>query len=330
VRYRCYESDLAEIDKIIVDGNECGLGVQLSHWPGNTTPKHLRADLSVEIALRCASDPHRRELLGDRDLVTNDHYDTDGLLAAWAVLHPVQALTHASELVATAETGDFYEFSTPAALQLDLTIQAFHDRERSPLAAEFAGRSDRDIEQRASDAILSELPGLLYDTSRYRELWAEDYATIVERLSWLNQGYVHTREYPTARLTVLDTQRPLDHFSRNAFSRGHRILEAHPGNGGTFYTLYYREFLWYDIVSRSTSPRHQLTPVADRLNELEPSSTSGAWVVTSWTPALLFAANGDRTTRTVTYKEPTGQSALAPADVTQLIIDQLHHLDNPR
>lgn len=57
--YRRYTPDLADTDKIIVDGNECGKGLQLSHWPGNTTPAHLRADLSVEIAMRFAADPHR-------------------------------------------------------------------------------------------------------------------------------------------------------------------------------------------------------------------------------------------------------------------------------
>jgi hypothetical protein len=327
MHYRCYTPDMAGTDKIIVDGNECGKGLQLSHWPGNTTPPHLRADLSVEIAMRFAADPGRAQLLGSRQIITNDHYDTDGVLAAWVVLHPDDAPGHASALIATAEAGDFYEFTTPAAVQADLTIQAFADRQRSPLAAGFTGRTEAEVEQQASDAILAELPDLLYDPGRYQHLWEGEYGEVVERLSWLNKGHIEVHEYPTARFTVLRTQKPLDHFSRNAFSHGHRIMEICPGEEGVFYTLYYRELLWYDIVSRATSPRHWLVDLADQLNALEPSTSPGAWVITEWTPALLFAARGERTTRTVTYKEPAGQSTLDPHIVEQCVARELHRLD---
>jgi hypothetical protein len=327
VFYRRYTPSLADTDKIIVDGNECGKGLQLSHWPGNSTPAHLRADLSVEIVMRFAADPHRSSLADGRQIVTNDHYDTDGVLAAWAALHPDDALDHAKTLLATAETGDFYEFTTPAALKTDLTIQAFADRQRSPLAPYFAGRTDVETEQQATDVVLAELPGLLYDTGRYRHLWEDEYGQIVERLSELNEGSIEAREYPTAQLTVLRTQKPLDHFSRNAFSHGHRILEVRRNGSGTFYSLYYREFLWYDIISRTTSPLHRFVYLADQLNDLEPAASAGSWVITEWTPALLFAAHGDRSTRVVTHKEPAGQSALDPTVVEQCVVQELQHLD---
>src|SRR6266496_5913561 len=109
MRFRRFDDSLADVNKVVVDGNECGRGLQLSHWPGNQTPHHLRADLSVEICLRLLSDPTREHLLDGREVVTNDHYDTDGLLAAWVLLEPDVALQHSAALVAAAVTGDFYE-----------------------------------------------------------------------------------------------------------------------------------------------------------------------------------------------------------------------------
>jgi hypothetical protein len=35
--FRQYTPEIEEVDKIVVDGIKCGAGLQLSHWPGNTT-----------------------------------------------------------------------------------------------------------------------------------------------------------------------------------------------------------------------------------------------------------------------------------------------------
>ncbi|WP_371825727.1 DUF6687 family protein [Nonomuraea turcica] len=326
MKYLAYTPELAEIDKILVDGNEAGRGLQLSHWPGNRTPKHLKADLSVEIALRFIADPGHSEWVRGREIVTNDHYDTDGLLAAWVVLNPESAAEHAAALIACAEAGDFYEFTHPDAVKLDLTIQAFADPERSPFRVEPAGASTVEFEQRASDEILARLPGLLYDVSDYEELWGERYEKIVGRLGWLNDGRVRVREWPEARMSTIESSDRLDHFARNTFCNGHRILEAVSVPGGTSYVLHYREFLWYDIVSRASSPKHRMTRTADRLNELEPAG-DGAWAVTTWTPAILFSAEGKGETRVVSYKEPRGASALPVETVEQVICEELLDLD---
>lgn len=325
MRFVTYTADLKDIDKVLVDGNEAGRGLQLSHWPGNSTPRHLKADLSVEIALRFASDPGRQALLRGREIVTNDHFDTDGLLAAWAVLNPQVALEHATALIAAAEAGDFYEFTNPDAVKFDLTVQAFGEPERSPVG--LSGASEPEVEQRATEELLALLPGLLYDTSGYEELWRGGYERIVRRLGWVQDGLVNVREWPEQRMTTIESPEPLDHFARNLFASGHRILEAVPRDGGTSYVLFYRELLWYDVVSRSTTPTHLLTGAADRLNALEPEGAAGAWVVTRWTPAILFSAHGPGQTRTVSHKEPRGASALRLDAVEHVLREELAGLD---
>jgi len=70
-----------------------------------------------------------------------------------------------------------------------------------------------------------------------------------------------------------------------------------------------------------------MTSVADRLNEPEPAANEGAWVVTRWTPAVLYSAHGPRATRVVSYKEPRGSSALPLATVEEVIRHGLADLD---
>jgi len=321
MQFRRYVDELADIDKIIVDGNGAGCGLQLSHWPGNTTPAHLKADLSVESVLRFIADPTYPQMVRGRSIVTNDHHDTDGLLAAWAVLNPTTALLHRRALIAAAETGDFYEFTTPQALQFDLLVEAFTEPDRSPIGHELHDLNEAEIDQRVSEVLLPQLPELLYETNRYESLWREEYETLVRRLRWLNEGRVHVQEFPEMRLSTIRTPQRLDHFGHNYFSRGHRILETIEDSDGTRYILHYRQFLWYDIVSRTASPTYDMTEAANYLNQLEPPNSGGAWVTTKWTPALLFAASGPRQARTVSYKEPLGVSALSGSEVLTVVIE---------
>jgi hypothetical protein len=136
MKFRQYIPDLYNVAKVIVDGNKCGIGLQLSHWPGNTTPAEFKADLSLDIVLRLLASPDFRMHLSDFDLVTNDHYDTDGLLAIWALLNPTKSLEHAVALQSAAEAGDFNEFTSPEAVQFDLIVRGFESVESSPVAAQ--------------------------------------------------------------------------------------------------------------------------------------------------------------------------------------------------
>jgi hypothetical protein len=326
MRFRQYTPDLYNIDKIIIDGNKCGIGIQLSHWPGNATPKQFKADLSVEIVLRLLKSPGALTNLSGIDLVTNDHYDTDGLLATWALLHPLEALQHTSALVAAAEAGDFYEFASPTGVQCDLLIRAFESTEKSPLRF----GKDEPKEHRwqiATEAVMGEMPDLLYEPERYRPLWEEDYRKLLEKISLLKRGFVEVREWPIEQLSVISTKFPLNHFTRNIACRGHRILETSEGSEGATYELHYREFLWYDIVSRPRTPKHLLIRAAEQLNDLESPGTCGWWGVTKWTPALRFVASGPRAALNVKYNEPLGYSSLPIETVERVIRRELRMLD---
>lgn len=328
MRFRQYTPDLENVDKIVVDGNKCGLGIQLSHWPGNTTPAPFKADLSVDIVLCLLASPDSLNHLSNLFWVTNDHYDTDGLLAIWALLNPTEAPDHIPALQAAAEAGDFYEFTSPRAVQFDLLVRAFESLERSPLAAQIAYLPSAQRWQIATEALFSEMPGLLYETQRYRHLWEEDYRKLLEKISRLQSGSVEVREWPAEHLSVISSSFPLNHFTRNIAARGHRILETVRERDGATYELHYREFLWYDIVSRSRTPKHRLIHAAEELNKMESPETCGSWGVTRWTPALRFVASGPRAARTVKYNEPLGYSSLPVEMVEKIIRQELQTLDH--
>jgi len=87
-----------------VDGAWNAPGLNLSHWPGNTTPKELKHDLSTGIALAFARLPEGRqeELAEGCVALANNHFDTDGVCAMFAVRHPELALPRSEELLAAA------------------------------------------------------------------------------------------------------------------------------------------------------------------------------------------------------------------------------------
>jgi hypothetical protein len=328
MRFRQYIPDLQNVDKIVVDGNKCGAGIQLSHWPGNTTPVQFKADLSVDIVLRLLVSPDPWVHISNLDVVTNDHYDTDGLLAIWALLNPRESLEHIPGLQAAAEAGDFYEFTSPEAVQFDLIVRAFESLESSPLAQQMAYGPSAHRWQIATEALLSEMPGLLYQPQRYRHLWEEEYRRLLEKISRLQSGAVEVREWPAEHLSVISSRFPLNHFTRNIAARGHRILETVKEREGSTYELYYREFLWYDIVFRSRTPKHLLLHAAEKLNAMESPETYGSWGLTRWSPALRFVASGPRGARPVKYNEPLGYSSLPVETVERIIRQELQTLDN--
>jgi hypothetical protein len=144
-------------DAISCDGLVDGAGLHASHWAGNRTPRALKADTSVEIALTCAARGVPRGAL-----VTNNHFDADGVLAVFALIEPERAAKHSDLITAAAEVGDFGEWpDDERGLRLEMAISA--------LAAGTA--DDRDAYAR----VLPALAALVEDVDARRDLWGEEW-----------------------------------------------------------------------------------------------------------------------------------------------------------
>src|SRR5437867_4270307 len=106
MRFEYYHAGLDRMPKLSLDGLVPG-GIDFSHWKGNQTPASVKADTSTEIALNLVASPERDRLTCGVERVTNNHFDTDGVLSVWTVLTGARALELREKLIATAVAGDF-------------------------------------------------------------------------------------------------------------------------------------------------------------------------------------------------------------------------------
>ena len=156
MRFEFYQEGLAGAPLLSVDGTVDG-ALHLSHWEGNTTPEELRADTSTEIALNFVEWPGRVEWARGVEVVTNNHFDADGVLSVWTVLNCKRAEGLRDELVSAAEAGDFSEFPGERAVRVSILLQGgdnpFVPGVNSPLVEHLAG-GERVDERRAYELVL--------------------------------------------------------------------------------------------------------------------------------------------------------------------------------
>src|SRR5919106_3631464 len=122
MRFEFYTEALANVPKLSVDGTVEN-GIHFSHWEGNETPEELKADTSTEIALNLVASPDRDSFTQGIDLVTNNHFDCDGVLSVWTVMNGERALEFRDLLIAAAEAGDFSEHSSDDGVRVSIAIQ---------------------------------------------------------------------------------------------------------------------------------------------------------------------------------------------------------------
>src|SRR5690242_10694210 len=144
MRFEFYTDALENVPKLSVDGTVDN-SIHFSHWEGNNTPPEVKADTSTEIALNLVSSPNRDALTDGIELVTNNHFDTDGVLSVWTVLSGERALRYRDLLVSAAEAGDFSEHSSDDGVRVSIAIQGSdqaspNNDDGSPLAQMLAGR----------------------------------------------------------------------------------------------------------------------------------------------------------------------------------------------
>ena len=291
MRFEFYHEGLAAAPKLSVDGT-VGNAVHLSHWEGNETPDELRADTSTEIALNFVASPRREELARGVRIVTNNHFDADGVLSVWTVLNGGRAPELRELLVAAAEAGDFSEFPGERAVRTSILIQGgdnpFVEGVDSPLARSLAGGGAVD-EGRAYELVLPEVERALTRTDEYEPLWRDGWAWIEGALESFAQGRSRVEEDAEARLSVVtltpglygpsgfDPARhaaPYTAVAHNA--RGELFLVATPMGRGWSYRIDYPYYSWAVTVRRPRVARRDLSAVVERLNELERDG-AGAW-----------------------------------------------------
>ncbi len=292
MRFEFYHDGLESVPKLSVDGTVAN-SLHFSHWQGNKTPAALKADTSTEIALKLVGSANYGELTEGIELVTNNHFDTDGVLSVWTLLAGERALVHGDRLMAAAEAGDFSEYSGDDAVKTSIVIQGSDvlvpaEEAGSPLARRLAGESVLD-EARAYELVLPEVERVLARIGDYELLWQDAWRRIAAGLESFASGASKVLEHKDVRLSVVTLASEL--FGPKGFdpvrhampqtaiahhARGHLYLIATPTRGGWSYRADYPYYSWAETIVRPRIVRRDFGPLVERLNALE-TNNEGRW-----------------------------------------------------
>jgi hypothetical protein len=294
MRFEFYSEAIADVPKLSVDGTVDN-AIHFSHWNGNRTPQSVKADTSTETVLNVVAAPNRNELTRSIDLVTNNHFDTDGVLSVWAMLTGERALDLRDRLIAAAEAGDFSEFSSVDGVRASIVIQGSDspiDKSGSPLAQHVAGHPVTD-EAESYVVTLPHIEHVIKHTGQYESLWRNSWARIETALDSFAKGESRVEEFDDAKLSVVTLaptifgsvgfdpaqhSAPFTAISHHA--HGELFLIATPFNGGWAYRVDYPYYSWAETVVRPKVERRDLSLLLERLNEME-TSTTGRWEIDS-------------------------------------------------
>src|SRR6266403_5562052 len=217
MKFEYYSDAIAKVPKLSLDGTVDN-AIHFSHWQGNQTPPSVKADTSTEIALNLVAAPDRYQLTQGIDLVTNNHFDTDGVLSVWTVLTGERALELREKLIAAAEAGDFSELSTQAGVRASIVIQgsesAIDEDVGSPLARQLNGSPVSD-DARAYELVLPHVEKVLTCTNDYASLWCDPWNRIASALDSFAKGRSRVDEDTEAKISLV-TRAP-EIFSSSGF-----------------------------------------------------------------------------------------------------------------
>lgn len=252
---------------VIVDGPATdGTVLTLSHWRGSGTPEQLADDLSTQIVFRALDRPDESV---DPALVSNNHFDEDGLCGIYALVRPEEARTCRALLEDIASAGDFGTYRSREALRIAFALGAFADPERSPLGSEPFARPYPEQAALLYGELLERLPAMLSDPDAFRALWEEEDAIVSRDQQRLASGAIAIEDRPAIDLAIVRVRKgPMPHaVAINNATACFRVLTLTPGRA----ELRYRYETWVRYVSRPTLPRVDLAPLAEQLTAREPA-----------------------------------------------------------
>lgn len=277
LQYEPYQ-DAEGVPNVVVDGSPNSSTIlTISHWPGMPAPPRCPGDTSAQMVF-CYLD-RGADLHGDASVVTNNHFDQDGLAGIFALVDPSEALRRRSQLEDLAGAGDFAVCTERSSARLSMAIAALGDPDNSSL-----GDLPDDYGERCAVLYrwtLDRLPAWLDDLDSCRDLWSEEDAELEAGLAALASGSVGIEEEAALDLAVVTL--PADERSSGHRFVGRRFSGLHPmalhaatqrsviltvdPSGRHELTCRYEG--WVQYRSRPVRPRVDLRPLADTLTAAE-------------------------------------------------------------
>jgi hypothetical protein len=274
--------DLGATPNVVVDGAAApSTRLTLSHWPGSPTPVEVRADLSAQSAFLALDRP---DLFDGIDVVSNNHFDQDGLTSVYALVDPSAAVARRDLVIDVARAGDFGGFASRDAARLAIAIAAFEDPRTSPLDATLLDAPYPQTVAVLYEELLPRLTEWLDRPECVRALWEDEDAHLGESMDAIARGVVTIEEVPELDLAIVTV--PDDWSARATHRFTQEWSEAvHPMavNRATDrlrillvqdhrFRLELRYESWVMFVSHPVLARPDLAPLAGSLTALEPGA----------------------------------------------------------
>lgn len=270
MRYLDYELSRT-VPNVVVDGaaNESTV-LTLSHWPGAPAPPGLARDLSAEMAFAHLDAPADH---APAEIVTNNHFDQDGLVGIHALVDPERSLEHRDLLIDVAAAGDFATYRDRRAARASMVLSRLASAETTCSYSEFTDQLYTDL--------LPRLLPIVLEIDRHRDLWGDEDDELAASERAIERGAVAIDERPDIDLAIvtIDASEPTrrgHRFGGDVFDGLHpmaihnatgrfRLLLVH----GRRYRYVDRYETWVQYRSRPTLPRIDLRPLAGELTALE-------------------------------------------------------------
>jgi hypothetical protein len=280
---------LTNLRNLVVDGrpNENTV-LTLSHWPGSNTPEQYRDDLSVQIVFAYLADSLARVRWADVKVTSNNHFDEDGLVSLYSVIHPQEAEEIRDMLVDIARAGDFGTFQDRTAARVSFVLSAWANPFLSPLHQAVFAKPYPEVVAILYEELLGRLPKIIQKIENLVGYWKDEDDFLTATEGAIAKGQILLTDNKALSLCVVDVREPqfLSHKPKHAVSWISSLLHPMAIHNATDavsvlvvcdgrYEFYYRYETWIDYVSRELPPRVDLSGLAQRLNALE-SSASGS------------------------------------------------------
>ena len=305
-------AQLRQQPTIVVDSVGNGAALTLAHWRGAATPTALRDDTSAGSVLRALRHADTSGLAAAA--VTANHFDIDGFVGVWSLLHPELALRHEDLLRMVAVLGDFREIDwklplADHALRLVCWLNAEEKaRFYEPFGAPIRRRREDEASAEKFAWFLPRFAEILENAGAGRAAWQPEFNRIKAAVAEMQGPPTQLRRYLESGLAVVRTPLPVPYYALFGPTAGSDIvLSLYDGQR---YELEYKYTTWIDLESRPTRPRLDLAPLVARLNELEAGGRRwAADGVTDTGPLLRLT--GQKLTKAERYADPDGRPIYA-------------------
>jgi hypothetical protein len=256
----------------------------ITHHKGSSTPREVKVgDTSTENVLHAIKTRHRfTTKRGKVSRVTCDHFDIDGLISVFSVLHPNDAVKYEEILVEAARIGDFREFEhvnvvAPASVKALRLCSYINQVEKERFNLPFVGDEKENCLLKYKH-FLEYFKGYVVacgtcDVDRIHEEFEltmegeEEFSKVLRDAKLVREHKNDITKWLEVSTTVIKLPKPVHYYALFGATVGTDTCIAI--YDGKRYEVEHKYTTFVDVQSRETQPRLDLTHLAKTLNALE-------------------------------------------------------------